>query len=255
MAIKSENDIFSHFGLGPDGRPAPAQGNGPTQAELAARLAALEAENNSLKQSQQTLLHQKPTPAQQWQPVALPEFSMDGLPDQFSDPEGYNKAFAARLSDHQRKTLEIDRANARAEQEQRAAQSGKVDQLWQGFERSHPDLAKQRDLVEFAAGKVAAEAAAKGIDVERYLFATPDAFYNDVAGYVTKLNPSLGKAADPEPEEDQGIFSGGPGIPEGRTGGIAGGEEGNFKPSSGGGDAPGDMIEDLKKLQRASGFF
>lgn len=258
MAISSEKDIFAHFNLGPDGRPLPTHSDGPSAAELSARLAALEAENNALKQSQQTLLSQKPAPAQQWAPAPLPEIVLDDLPDQFSDPQGHAKALAKRISDHSRQLLEVDRQNARAEAEMRAAQAGKVENLWKGFEKSHPDLAINRELIEFAANKVAEQAVAKGVDVERYLFATPDAFYNDVAAYAKNLNPALGKVAEPEPVvDDLGIFQGGPGIPEGRTGGIAGGEEGNFKLSSGGSQAEqgGDMIADLKKLQKASGFF
>lgn len=228
---------------------------GPDVTELQKQLAELQAANERLQADQRALLQQRAPVQQAPQDFTVPELNLDGLPDAFVDPAAYNKAFAERVAAHARASAQADLARERAAQQEQASQAGRVEQLWKGFETKHPDLAQHRDLIEFAAGKVVNDAVARNIDPDKYLFGTPDTFYEDVVKAAKAINPTLGvKQAEPEP--DLGIFSGGPGMPEGRTGGVAGGNESGFKPSSGGQEEkPGDMIADLQKIQRASGYF
>ena len=81
------------------------------------------------------------------------------------------------------------------------------------------------------------------------MFVSRDTFFDDVAAEVRKLGGI-------EDDEDGGKGNDEPIEDDGRTAGIFGGQESGGKPNAGTvAKKPGDMIKDIKDLQRASKFF
>jgi len=251
MATKAK-DIFEYFGTDENGKPrAPDNSN---TAQLAQRLAELEASNAQLQRANQALMTQAPAAPATYTPPEAPKLDLSGLPDQYADPDAWNKAFNERVASYVEGTISSREAVSRAQQTQAQTQQQKIDNLWNGFSAMHPELAKHTDVIEFVATKVLTAKKAANIDIDRYAFANPDAFYNDVVEEARKFNPSLFAAEQTEEDADD-IFNsqGDPNIL--RTGGILGGQESGGKPTRVEQDKPGDFLADIKALQKSSGFF
>lgn len=200
-------------------------------AALEAKIAAMEREArmaNFMAQPQQ----RQETQLKEPQPVSL-----DGLPDQYSDPEGYAKALNERIA----QSVEQRMSYHQHRQQRETEDSQRYQQLWTDFTSrdQYKDLADKQEQVEFAARKVAAQMAARGVDVERYMFGARDQFFEDVH------------------QEYERIFSGGDNKEKGeanRTEGISGGYEGGA-PQSGAPQPQSNMMKEMADLQKEAGIF
>lgn len=263
-------DIFSVLG---DPEPQDDGSEGDQKAKegadpgLQAKIGALEANLRRLERTNTALMAQNGTfsPQNSAQPlsqeVSEPDFS--GLPDPVTDGEAYHKEVTKRISAHIRSQMEQDAQAQAAQMEASRSREQQVNSLWGDFEEKYPDLAAHRDLVEVAAISVANKARAKGVDVQRYMFAASDQYIEDVAQEMQKR---FGKALEVLNKDGEGE-EGSEEQPEGktmtealaaaRTKGIQGGLPTSGKAGKEGEVAPearDDLVGDLQKVQRAMGI-
>lgn len=248
--------IFDHFGM----QEEPEQDAGPQErgqadvlASIQERLAAMEAENRTLRE----LAMRPSAPAPVQAPVQAPtQVDFNGLPDPVTDMPGYQRELQARVNAAlQGATAAVEQrvTSARSEEDQASA-------LWTSFASRYPEWAEHEDLVGTIAQKTVAEAQRKGLDTQKYVFQNSDLFFSDVE---KQLKSKYGRLVTQE-EEDEGederdderaadLIE-----DDGRSAGIFGGQETGGKPAVGGKQAKmaeGDMVRDLHDLQRRSGFF
>lgn len=251
-------NIFDHFAK--VGRPTPANGQGvtdktPVTSEaLLARIDALEQQNRALQDKREYPM-MAPAAAQERRvnPADLQLDLVTNMPDRDVDPEGWAREQQTRIAAFAQSQAQAARQEVEGRFEQRAA----ADRLWAGFASKYPGWAKYEPLVESVASRLANDAQGRGVDLQRYMFGSPEMFYQDLD---TALKASYGKLLedadeelDDEGEEDEGDVI--PGVTDGRTAGINANVEtpkrgtGEEKPKS------GDMFDDLKAVQRAMGIY
>jgi hypothetical protein len=122
----------------------------------------------------------RPTPA----PAGVkepPKIDLSGLPDQLTDPQGYEKALDARVSAAISEKIAHMTAAQQAQEEEKQANAGRLKAIWDEFGEKYEDLAAFPEIIEVAATKVATKAQEKGIDVKRYMFGAGSTFIDDVA--------------------------------------------------------------------------
>lgn len=206
--------------------------------QLMRRLDLLEQDNRSLRDSAL-----RPAPKAETQLPAIPDLSLDGMPDPSVDANAYAKELAKRIETRAALQREADKRTSDAE----AAKGQRANNLWETFQELHPDIAADPKRVKFIAAEVVNQARTRGLDADAYM-ANPTIFIKDV---VEEYNKVFGEEdeADGEPDIDD----------NGRTAGVLGGQESGGKPSSGRTDprtdTRPDMFEDLKVMQKKSGYF
>lgn len=266
------DDIFAHFAAhnpgmdtGQSRTPAP-KSNDDASAELLERIARLEGQNTALMELANrapayVAPHSGGSPTQV-DPAKL-KIDLTGLPDAVDKPA----EFAQELQTRMNAALEARTLALRTEFEGRSNQSSAADKLWANFAEAYPDHAAHRDRVEFIATKVAEEANARGLDLQRYMYGGKQ-FIDDVAKRMDETFGPIGGSGDDDGDDDDTPARGMQrhGAPmqrsrdddddDGRTAGIHGGMESGGAPS-GRGAAPkaGDMVKDLQDIQKRSGFF
>ena len=221
---------------------------GPTMEDLLKQVSSL---NERLDRAERTNLALMASPIQQVEqrqasatPKNIADIDMKGLPDPSEDPEGYAREVSARIS---KNVSEYTAASttARANEDNTAA---RAKALWDRFASKYEDDAKDQTRVEFAASKVAADAKAKGLDLNRYMFGPgSDMFIDDVK---KKMDEVFGARKGDEDEED-----GEDEADTGRTASIFGGMESSGRIDKKQKDEQGDMIKDLHDIQRKTGFY
>lgn len=246
---------------------------------LLSKIDAVSAENRRLTSANLALMSQAPVVAS----VAPPkDINLDNLPDPAAEPAKYAAELAKRVSAHTAATVNY------ASQTQNATQTRKqrTESLFSDFNTQFPELAKNRDRLEFVAQKVVARAQAAGIDAEKYMFTAKDQFFADInAEYAKVFAPVAAPNVDPTDTEptidnaDPVALAEAPGKPgqavlesdddedDGRSAGIFGGQESGTRASAAKADPaeiaarekqgikPGDLIDDLQTMQKRSGFF
>jgi len=260
-ATEEPGDIFTHLGVeGPEKEKDVKTADGPTTAELLAKVEALTTQMSVLERTN-TALMASPVRAADAAPAPKPvAVDLSGLPDPAEDPKKYNEALNDRLGKAINESIAAVSAAASARQSAASAESGRLEVLWSDFQGKYPQYADHEDMVGYAAERVVKKAQARGIDPTRYMFT--DQFQADVAKEVDKtFGKVLALEADeadeggdkPKPkakpdadEEEDGL---------GRTDGLFGGQESGGTPAGTGKPKAGDMIVDLQALQRKSGFF
>lgn len=189
------------------------------------------------------------------------------LPDPALDPDGFSNAATRRAE------IAIENKQRKADFDRKRSDDidTKVETLWANFAEDFPDHALNQKRTEYAAQEVIKRAVAKGIDAQRYMFVTQKRFLKDVAKEYNEIfgEPEIdeddyedntssrsrtSRAAPPRNtrrrnrSEDDDVA---------RTTGIFGGNDGGRQSSKRGPaeDEPGDMIDDIHKMQKTSGFF
>jgi len=189
------------------------------------------------------------------------------LPDPALDPVGYDTAVGRRTE------IRMDNKAKKDEFERKQADDikKKVDGLWTNFGDQYPEYTDSQERIEFAANAVIKAAVEKGIDAQKYMFVSQNRFLKDVA---KKYDEIFGVPEALEDEEDdiapRGRQARGTATRNSRrrdrqedddvvsrTGGIFGGDAGSGRQSKRKTDdeAPADMVEEIQKIQRSSGFF
>lgn len=258
------DSVLGHLGLGPERKNDAASADAERFARLEAQIAEISAQNKALTEQNSALLSstvRNTVPVNQSEPPKAPALDLSGLPDPMTDLEGYTKAMTERVNAfvsarEQALVTNIER-NLTTQNAQQADLEGKADALWTAFDTKYGEKGWDSDLVEFAAAKVAQQAQAKGIDVQRYMFTTTDKYVDDVAKYLETIAPPKagegeGEGEPPDPNADP--RSANP-FENGRTAGVFGGTESGGKPAKGKDEPATDLVTDLQNVQRAMGFY
>lgn len=204
-----------------------------------AAIEALKAQNFTLMAQPLTAQVQKPTP-----PAPKPDLS--GLPNPVDDPDGYAAGVSERTIAH----IEATRGYEAALAQEEGKKAGRVEQLWDDFQTLHEDYAANPTRVKFIAGEVAARAAARGIDVERYMFTHSDKFMADVAAAYDKEFGKPKRAGEAEAGAEETITE------ATRTGGAFGGiETGGRVVDRGDKQRADTMFADIRDFQKKHGFY
>lgn len=223
--------IFEDLGIeDPAEKKAEKKSPGVDTDGLLARIAALESSFQRSQEVNRALMAQAPTP---YQPETSQDPKFPPLPDQVSDPEGHEKGLEERI---QYRIAQAQKAFY-AQQNAANAQSQVANELWEEFSEKYEDLSEDPTLVEVAAVKVSRRAAKIGMDLNKYMTVGREQFLEDVA---TEIRKSVKRGEGGEEAS--------------RTSGIIG-DPGSRPLTTKEDDTPGDMIKDLKDLQRASGLF
>lgn len=143
-------------------------------------------------------------------------------------------------------------------------------QLETAFYAKYPDWEDHPEIVNMVSARVAAEAKAKGVDVQRYIIGNSDIFLADVAAALQKQYGALvedgeNEAGADEPEHltvgqtTRGRATSDSSLDDGRTAGIFGGQGSGGQPAQRKGavvEPAGDEMEkDLQAVQMKMGLY
>lgn len=241
------NDIFTAIDSGTS--EVSEEGSGSNEdfsqalADLTARLDAMAAENADLRRSNALYQQQPVAPiyVQAAEATDVPQ-----MPDPMFDSEGYTQHVLNRVDNLVAAQLQDFQARQAAGSQDNEA----YNQLWNEF-LSVPGFdvwENEDDKVEFATIKVAKRVAARGGDVNRYMFGNTNQFFQDVAA---ELEAQFGW---PEPEGEDGAGEEDYDPDVDRTGGLMSGQMAPIQRKTvPQGEMP-DMLQDLAEIQRKSGF-
>jgi hypothetical protein len=229
------------FGGPDEPEPAPAPTESPQVSELKGQLAQLTKQIEQMQQANMTLMMRPEAPVPMHQQAApAPGPQVAPLPDPLDDAEGYANALADRISQQ----IAAKQEMASAQQRSQTDSAAKYNELWENFQITHKDYAKDFRQVKYAANIAAENIAKRGIDVERYMFTYRDQFMADV---VEVMDDVFGKKdMRPAPPSTQDID---------RSGGMFGGTPAAVPRTDN--PAPGDeanAFDDIRKWQEKSGF-
>lgn len=276
VAEPAETDILDILGIGGD--PASARktdakpaGKEPSDADrIATLLGTIEGLAGRVDQMQGDFMRLAAGSA----PVIsapeapkLQEVTFDGLPDQGEDPEGFAKGVNKRMTDALQANMAALSSHAAATAAASAAQSNRGDQLWSDFQESYfekleadlPDtITDVTPYVETAAKAVAtravkgvADPAQKARMLDSLMYGTPTRFMEDVFKEAERVLSPLRKPTEgeegttgPTPEE----------MAAHRTGGIDAGAAAP-KGKGGPGEEQTTLVQDIEKIQLATGFY
>lgn len=229
----------------------------PTQqadvAALMAQIAELRSEISSTKQANMALMSQ---PLVDMPPKVQTEIDYKALPDPSLEPENYVKALNGQIAAVLQGQKAIDDYNSsrvQTEQERVAA-------LWNDFSAKYTGHAEHQQLAQTAAITVAQKARARGMDVNKYMYANSPQFMAEVAAEMDKI---AGRSL--APQEDEDTDDGGvqitpaarsvprsEGTEDHRTGGMFGGTEVGGRPQIERREP--DMFDEVREWQRKTGF-
>jgi len=264
-------NILDVLGIGGDPEPTETpkvEGEEPSDADrIATLLTTIEGLTGRVDQMQGDFMRLATGGAA---PLAAPEapklaeMTLEGLPDQTEDPEGFAKGMNLRMNETLKANIAALTAHQVAEQAALTAQGNRGDQLWSDFQESYfekleadlPDtITDVTPYVETAAKAVAARAvrgvadpAQKARMLDSLMYGTPTRFMEDVFKETEKVLSPLRTPAEGE---------GAPGAPGAahRTGGIEGTTAGVKKSRANQEEEGGTLVGDIQDIQRASGFF
>lgn len=249
-----EADFFNSMTPGwGDGTPASDAGETKDvkkaeQPDVSALLEQIKGLNDRVERAERTnfaLMQQPPAAAAVIPERKAPQLDLKGLPDPSVDPEGYARGVLERTQQVVTAQVQDYTTSQRGELDRQKA----ADDLWARFAKTHEEYAEDQEKVEFAAQKVAGEAKSRGMDLQRYMFGPgSEQFMSDVARKMDEVFGKPGGGKDPD-EEDEGSD-------EGRSTSIFGGIESGGRPGARGRqEDAGDMLKDLREMQRKTGFF
>lgn len=230
---------------GPDPEPT-ADGKPSPESDLQRQLDEMRANYTKL---QEDLSRVSVAPTVPVAPTAPRPMSYDGLPDPVTDPQGYAQQMAARIREEATSQRNYEQQNQAIVNDRET----KIETLWEDFETAYPEMARDKEALEFTVMKVAKKAKARGADLDRYMFVTPQKFMQDVAQEHERIfgeaedepEPAVRRTRRPSREEDEPT----------RTS-VFGGLEGGGRPTAAGPAAgEGNMVKELQDLQLHSGFF
>jgi hypothetical protein len=241
-ALASQTDGAAFFGADePDEPASPPEVDNSQVAELKGQLSMLTKQIEQMQQANMTLMMR---PEQPQLPANLPQLAPkpDPLPDPLDDAEGYANALADRIA----KQIEAKQTASQTQQQMQQSSQAKYNELWENFQITHKDYAKDFRKVKYAANIAAENIAKRGIDVEKYMFTYRDQFMKDVTGIMDEVfgqaSGGTGNAGTPAPDPV-------------RTGGMFGGMDSGGRPAQ---SAPAmqedNAFADIREWQIKSGF-
>ncbi len=205
----------------------------------------------------------------------MAEVTLDGLPDQAEDPEGFAKGLTSRMNDTLRANMKALAAHQSASAGASAATAARSDQLWSDFQSGYfekleadlPDTVSDvTPYVETAAKTVAAKAvrgisdpAQKARVLDNLMYGQPARFMEDVYKEADRVLGPLrtapeGEGGEEGPTPAQVAAANQQGAEANRTAVV-----GARSPSPGAKSEDeikaGTMVGDIQEIQRATGFF
>lgn len=212
-------------------------------AEMRAQVAKLSGDLETANKERMALMTQAPIVQPQMRST---EVNMKDLPDPIQEPEKY----AAEVHKRSREALQNEQLNAQAIAQTQNDAQGKLATLWEDFKETNP-LYADEGKVRYIAQEVAAKAQARGRDVQKYMFTTPDTFFGDVKKLYDKTFGAP-KAEGAEDDDEGSVLD----EDDNRTAGIpGGGPSGGKKVSEEDLAGPGkSMFDGVKSWQLKNGF-
>lgn len=250
-------DALNQHKLAPEGDTlANKQATGPTIEDLQKQLAQMNERVEAAERIQTVIT----TPATIVAPPKEPTFNLENLPDPIADPAAYTKEMASRQVNYSKQLHEFYQEQNNAS----ARTQGTYQQLWSDFASQYGEYADDQEGVEFATQKVRNTLLKRGVDVDKYMFSQPDKFFKEITKtYDARFGqPEESESLEPEPAprrraapQRQAVDRDADDLQPNRTGGIFGGID-----SGGGGRSaptppPGDMMKDLRDIQRKTGYY
>lgn len=242
--------IFDHFGIEdkPARKAAPKADPVEEKDERDARIEELTRRLDELQKANLALMS-SPAPTQTNTPSPPKELDLSGLPDPVAEPEKY----AAELNKRINENLNARLAHVQSQTTLQQDQQKKFDDLWKDFSAYAPEIAKYEKRVQFIASDLIADAKARGLDVNKYVFGAREQFFADInKAYEKEFGPIKPTNVEADEEEEEDTVE-----DNGRAAAIFGGlESGGAVPK--GRPNPkemGDMLQDIKDIQRRTGFF
>ncbi len=270
----AEESILDVLGIGGDSGSANEPAKAPAQAEpttddrIKTLLGTIEGLAGRVDQMQGDFMRlASGAPAAITAPIAptMTEITLDGLPDQAEDPEGFTKGLNARMNESLKANITALTAHQASVAAAAAEQGARGNRLWSDFQESYfdrlekdlPDTIKDvTPYVETAAKAVAAKAtvgvadpAQKARMVDSLMYGTPARFMEDVFTETERVLSPLRAMTGEEAEAAKAAET-----DANRTGGIEGGT-GAAAAKGGGLAEQGTLVQDIEEIQRATGFY
>lgn len=197
----------------------------PTVAELLVQIGELKAQQEAMREQNLTLLTQPQTTLQ---PKAPGEVSYDNLPN----PADYPKEYGEELGKRVQKNWEDKQAHRQRLETDARSQEQRLEEVLEDIAIQYPEIAEDRDVLDFAAAQTVKAAMKRGIDRDRYVFGNRDRFIKDVK---KTFDAKFARKAQEDDNSDRDT---------GRAASILGGQDGS---------AP-RREQDQEPRQRETGF-
>lgn len=248
---KTQDDTFGPMSFGDIGAEADATAAAekakPAEPTVAELLAKIEVMNTRMDRREQELISSIQTPvAIPAAPVVVAPIDYSKLPDPVVDAAG----FAAGLTAMVQAQFDARMANENTSRQVAQTREQKLTNLWEDFSNAYPEIAGDTENMELIAMKVSNKAKRQGIDLDRYMFGTPQKFMDDMAkSYEQVFGDATG---DPEPTPRKRVAAD---TDEPNRTSVFGGIESGGRPSNPVTAGVTDMIKDMHLIQQKSGFF
>ena len=255
LADKEPGTIFDHFALPNPKERDTEEDKAPKKADVASLEAQLKALTDRLDEQQRintALMSATPVTSAhkaQAEPFKPTPIDTKDLPDPITDPDKYAAELSKRTVAAIRAEQEAFNKSQHQSSSEQAELDHKISALLEEFSEKYPALSENEDRVAFAAEKAAKAAKTKGLDIERYMFGPGrEQYMRDVSKVYLDMWPVTEKE-EKEESEEEGQRQGS------RTSGVFGGQDSGGKPEGKQEPQKGDMIKDLRDMQRQSGLF
>lgn len=184
------------------------------------------------------------------------------LPDPALDPDGFSEATQRRTQI----VLDNDRRRQEFTSKRNSDISAKVDDLWERFGDTYPDMAENKERIDYIASQLAQDAARRGVDPQQYMFGTKNRFMKDVAKKYVEIFGEPETDDNDDFEDTRSRKAGGrtqrransrnrEEEDDGRSTSIFGGNQNSGRQARKSEEDNGSsMIDDLQAIQKKSGF-
>lgn len=232
------------------------QQQSPEVAALQEQVKNLSSQLERMQTDAMMLMQQPPGQQQQQQPQQQQQQSAEpeDMPDPYDEPEAYAAAVEKRI----RAKLDAERQQEQQQAQQQEQVQKQYSALWNDFQSTYPALAGDLSRVRFAANEVAQEAAARGVDLNRYMFHYKAKFMEDVAA---KMKDVFGIEPGGKQQQQQQSFQNpqqqppaDPNADQGRTDGVFGAMPGP-RPQQKQAPENDDPFADIREFQLKNGFY
>lgn len=259
-----EMTIFDHFDKTPDQEKQAAKtATAPTSEELLAKLNAMQERLDvQEREAARASSMRQPEPQRQVDFGEAPKLDLTNLPDPVTHATEYAQAILQRGRDYDKQSRDFETRKTQASTPQSL---GDPDALYTDFTDQFPEYAEQDGKMRFITGEVSARLAKRGVDVQRYMYTRPEAFFSDlIKEYdktfgsplenedgeahvrVEEVRPQRQRRAKTE-DADEGD--------EGRTQIVSQTERGPARQAQARDGKPDGMIGELQAIQLKSGYF
>lgn len=222
---------------------------GPSVDDLMKQIAELRSQVDNTRQTNMALMAQ---PIVSMPPQVQTEIDYKALPDPVAEPENY----ARKLNEQVQLVIKGQKAIEDYNSGLQQTEQERVSTLWSDFSGKYTGHAEHPQLAQAAALTVAQKAKARGIDVNKYMYANSPQFMAEVAAEMDRV-AGRSLSAEAEDDDEPTTMTKPGGVPRAeaddhRTGGMFGGTEVGGRPDVQRRDP--DMFDEVREWQRKTGF-